>query len=425
MSIRKKIFSGLKWTTLSTVVVALAAILKLSILARILDKSDFGLMALVVSVIGMMHMINDLGLGAALLHKKNIRIEEYSSVYWFNWLVSVGMFLFMLLLAPMVAGFYGQVELQELLPLAGLALLFSGFGFHFKIIEQKNLRFQTIAIIEIVGSLLSFASAIVLAYLGFGVYALLYSLLLQTLFANLAFMIIGWRRVGIKFYFSWREARPFLKIGSYQVGGQIFNIFNKELDILLIGYFMTAEVLGLYSLAKQLVQKPIAIIMPVVVRVGSPALASINDQADRLKGYFLRIVNMVSSFSYAIYIVLFIFADMLIGIIYGEEYMEMTLTFRILCIYMMLRSPMAPIGVLTTATGKTYLEFRWNFLTLLVTPIFLYIGVGYGIEGVAMALLVNIAVLFVPFWAMMVRGNSDIGLGEYSRAVFLVFRGWR
>ena len=82
--IKKGVVSGIKWTSLGTIIIAVVAILKLSILARFLDKADFGLMALVTFVMGFMNLFNDMGLTSAILHKQNITDKQYASLYWLN-----------------------------------------------------------------------------------------------------------------------------------------------------------------------------------------------------------------------------------------------------------------------------------------------------------------------------------------------------
>lgn len=421
MSIKQQVFSAVKWTTFSGFTVTAASMARLFILARIIEKSDFGLMALVTSVMGLMHLISDLGLGPAILHKKDISLREYAGLYWMNWFMSAAMYLFLLALTPLVAVFFGEEELYYLLPLAGLALISSGLGSHFKIFEQKQLRFQMIAVTEMASALASLVIAVILAREGFGVYALVYSFLAHSIISNVLYFVAGIRKRRLIFSFSWPLIRPFLRIGGFHVSGQIVNIFNKELDVLLIGKFFSAEVLGIYSLARQLVQKPVSVIMPVIVRVGTPALAGFNDDAAKVKKYFLRIVRMVSLFSLPTYTGLMFFAEVVIRSVYGEGFEGMVTVFRILCLYMILRNPLSPVGILTTATGRTDLEFKWNLLTLFITPVFIFIGTGYNIEGVALALTVNMALLFVPFWAFLVRRCSFVSLEEYAAAVFLPF----
>ena len=124
MSIAKKATKGVKWTTLSTITIALCGILKISILARFLETSDFGLMALVTFVLGFMDLFMDMGLTSAILHKQNISREEYNSLYWLNVVFSLLLFFAILLLSPIVSDFYNEPRLMELLPLMGLGIIF-------------------------------------------------------------------------------------------------------------------------------------------------------------------------------------------------------------------------------------------------------------------------------------------------------------
>src|SRR5690554_607218 len=155
MSIKKQVLTGVKWTTVGTVVLAVTAILRVSVLTRFLDKADFGLMALVTFVMGFMALFNDMGLTSAILHKQNITKNQYASLYWFNLLVSFVMYAVLLAITPFVANFYNQPELDILIPLLGLTLIISGIGRQFKVIEQKKLLFKGISFVDMSTSILS------------------------------------------------------------------------------------------------------------------------------------------------------------------------------------------------------------------------------------------------------------------------------
>ena len=138
MTTKSKSISGVKWTTISTFVIVILAMLKFSILARFLDKSDFGLMALVKVVLGFMGLFMDMGLTSAILHKQNISKYEYASLFWLNFAFNFVLYLIIVVTAPLVSSFYNEVELKNILYIMGLSLIFSAFGRQFKTIEQKN-----------------------------------------------------------------------------------------------------------------------------------------------------------------------------------------------------------------------------------------------------------------------------------------------
>src|SRR5690554_3650289 len=413
MSIDKQVKTGVKWTTISTVVIAVVAILKISILTRFLDKSDFGLMALVTFVMGFMELFNDMGITSAILHKQGITKKQYASLYWINWIASIIMYLLLLVITPLVASFYEQSLLNTLIPLIGLNLILSAIGRQYKTIEQKNLLFNTISIIDIIGALLSLGLSVFLAIYGYGVFALVYSVVFQALFSNFSYFIIGLRKYGLLFHFKFHETKEFLKIGMYQVGGQVVNYFNRDLDILIIGKFFSADILGGYSLAKQLVFRPAQIINPIVVKVAAPALALMQKNIQELKSGYLKLINIVASVNIPVYAGIIIFAPWVVEILYGSGFDDIVILVRILSVYMMLRAIGNPVGSLVVATGRTDLDFMWNIVSLLVMPLFIYVGSLFSVVGVTISITLAMMVLYYPAWRLLVYRLTQASFKEY------------
>jgi O-antigen/teichoic acid export membrane protein len=420
MSLKKQVTKGLKWTTISTIVLALAAILKISVLTRFLDRSDFGLMALVTFVMGFMELFNDMGLTSAILHKQDITKKQYASLYWVNWLASIVMYGLLVLITPLVAIFYEQPILNSLIPLIGINLLLSGLGRQFKTIEQKHLLFHVISIIDIIAAVLSLILSITLAIYGYGVYALVYSLLFQSIFSNLSFFILGVKKHGLLLHFRLNETKDFLKVGMYQVGGQTVNFFNRDLDILIIGKFFSADVLGGYSLAKQLVFRPAQLINPILVKVATPTLALFQKDVKELKTKYLQLVNIVASINLPVYFGVIVFAPWIVHLLYGSGFDEIIVLVRILSIYMIFRAVGNPMGSLATATGRTDLEFSWNLRTLFIMPAFIYIGSLFSIVGVTVSITFASVVLFYPSWRFLVYKLTNASFKEYASACFKI-----
>jgi len=125
MSLKAKAIHGVKWTTASTIVTTLLQLLQLAILARFLDPSAFGLMALVMVVIGFSQAFLDMGISNAIIHKQEITQEQLSTLYWVNILAGIGLFAIISALAPLVSIFYAEPELTALIIIVGLTLSFS------------------------------------------------------------------------------------------------------------------------------------------------------------------------------------------------------------------------------------------------------------------------------------------------------------
>ena len=413
MLLKSKTVSGVKWTSISTITIAIVGLLKISVLTRFLDVADFGLMALVTFVLGFMNLFMDMGLTSAILHRQNISDHEYASLFWINTIFSVFLFCFISLTSPYIANFYEEPELVLLIPMMAISIIISAFGRQFKTIEQKKLNFKYIAVVDITGVLLGFGVGIYFAVKGYGVYALVYSALSQYTISNLIYFLRGLAKRGVFFYFNFKDTKPFLKIGIYQVGGQIINYFNRDIDILLIGKFFGPEILGGYSLAKQLVQRPMQVLNPIIINVASPILALMQNDKSELKRNFLSFLKIVSTLNFTAYGLLAILAYPLVILLYGNDFAHITLLVQILSAYMFIRSVASPVGSLVVATGRTDLEFYWNTLVLFVLPITIYIGAQFSVEFVAFSLLMVMIILIIPFWKLLINKLCDANLKEY------------
>ncbi|WP_299714635.1 MOP flippase family protein [uncultured Tenacibaculum sp.] len=398
MSLKKHTISGVKWTTLSTIMLTLAGILKLSVLARYLSTEDFGLMALVTFVLGFMNLFMDMGLTSAILHKQNITNKQYSSLYWLNVLFSLLLFASITLFSGIIANFYNEKELSILIPLMGLSIIFFALGNQYKIIEQKELNFKYIALVEILSSILGIILAIILAVKNHGVYALVYSALLQHGISNFFFFFKGTKQRGILLYFNIEETKPFLKIGIYQIGGQIINYFNRDLDVLVIGKFFGTDILGGYSLAKQLIRRPLQIVGPVLNRVSMSIFPRFQDNNRKLIEYFKKLFTITGILNAMIYGSMVILAHWLVLLFYGERLLDIVPYVQLFALVTYLRAMAGNTGILVVTTGRTDYNFVWNIIITFIIPIAIYLGALVSIEIVILSLGIVQLLLLIPNW---------------------------
>ena len=174
-----------------------------------------------------------------------------------------------------------------------------------------------------------------------------------------------------------------------------------------------------------MVYRPAQIINPILTNVASPSLALFQDRLDLLKENYLKLVNIVSSINFWVYLALLLFAPFAVDILYGNEYGDIVILVRILCVYMMFRAIGNPIGSLVIATGRTDLDLYWNLLALLVVPLFILAGIQFNIVYVAFFILLSTVFLFVPGWYFLIYKMTGISLKQYLKALipdyFFVF----
>ena len=411
--IKDKTISGIKWTTVSTISNTLINIIKISLLARLLDKSDFGLMALVLFVLGFMNLFMDLGFTSAILHKQDISRNEYASLYWLNVGFSFVLFFLIWILSPVVAQFYNEPELQILIPLMGSTILITALGKQFRTIELKNLNFKNISLVDVLSGILGLFVSIGFALKNYGVYSLVYGYITVNASINLFFFIRGIVKIGLLFHFNITETRPFLKIGLYQVGGQIVNYFNRDLDLLIIGKLIGVEALGGYSLAKQLIQRPRQIIDPVFARVGNSVLPKFQSDNDKLRSFFKKIFISLGSINSLVYGLIIIFAEPLVMIFYGQEYNNISQYVQLFAFLIYLKSMGSMSGLLVITKGRTDLEFLWNLINLLIFPAAIFAGSRFSIEMIIIFMICTQIMLLIPGWSIFYKRLVQLPLKTF------------
>lgn len=420
MTIRKQAISGAKWTTIATITLALSSLLKISILTRFLDPTDFGLMALITFVLGFMDLFMDMGITSAILHKQSITRTEYASLYWLNIGLSSILYLIIILLSPFIASFYSEIELTNLIPLSGLVIVFSAIGRQYKTVFQKRLEFKKMAIIDICSVFIAFIAAVFFAYKGYGVYALVYSSILQYGFNNFLYFTLGIKNTPILFHYNYLETKPFLKIGAYQVGGHVINYFNRDLDVLIIGKFFGADILGGYSLAKQLVRRPISIIDPIINKVAVSILPRYQSNNTLLLNYFNKLIGGLGIVNAIVYGCIAIMAPLVILILYGDSYVYIAPLVSLFTIIVYFRSIAGLVGILSITKGRTDVEFYWNVIIAIVMPIVVFLGViSKRIEVILTLLAMAQILLIFPLWYMFYHKQLKMSFWGFIKRVFI------
>lgn len=401
---RNKIINGVQWTTLSTVTTAVVQMLRLAILARFLNKVDFGLVAIITFVLGMMEMIGELGFASAIMHKKYLSRSEFSSLYWIQMMVYIVMLGVMSFAAKPVATFYEEPRIAGLLPISLISLLFLGVGKLYDTIFQKEFQFRIIAIRNIVSAILSSIIAVVMAVMGFGVYSLIFSQLAQLAIFNIWNFIIGQRLLRISFHVSFLEVKGLVRIGFFQTGTQIVNYISTQLDVIIIGKLLGMEILGVYNLARDLLSKFISIINSVANKVALPLFSTIQDNVEAMCKNYCKMLQLLTTINFPIIAVIGALSYPITMILYGEKYVDTAHVMMVLTAANLLGVVDNPSGVITTARGRTDMSFICMFLRLAITIPILWVTASLGLNYLlAGKVLISVLLLFLIWYFMMWR----------------------
>lgn len=353
------------------------------VLARLLAPSDFGLIAMVLAIIGFVAMFKDAGLSMATVQRAEVNHAQVSTLFWINVALSVLVMAVVMAMAPLIVWFYGEPKLLWITVALSFTFIVSGLTVQHQALLKRQMRFKDLAAIEVVSMAIGVAVAITMAGVGFGFWALV-GLPAGTIVANCAMVWMLCR---------WRPGPPvrgcgvgsMLRFGWNLTAFSFVNHFSRNMDNILIGWWWGAGPLGLYSKAYALLKMPVAQINAPVSSVVIPALSRLQDEPARYRRYYIRAIGLVATVGMPICAFAFAAAEPLVPLVLGQQWAEMVPIFRAL-------APAALAGTLNIANGWVFVslgradrQLRWGLVMAVVTVSAFVAGLPWGPMGVAVA----------------------------------------
>lgn len=415
----KKSIKGVSWTSLSSIVSNVVSLIQIIILTRILDKSDFGLIALASVFLSFTSIFLDMGISVGILHRQNITKNEYSSLYLLNIITSILLCGIAMLFAPVYAKLNNSSEeLTNVLRLLSISIIFSGISSQHRIVQQKEMRFKYLALIDISVSIVTMITAIILAKRGMGVYSLVFSSLTGSFLSSIIYTSLGlFKDKNIHLHFNLRDTFPFLKIGVYQLGATILDFFSREIDIIFIGSSFGNNTLGVYSLCKKIVTTIYNTVNPIFTKVLTPLFAKLQGGKYHLKNVYLKLVESLSMINFPIYFLISVFSFGILFNLYGKDYTEGAFVLSILSLYYGILTASNPVGSLQIALGRTDIGFYWTIYRILSTLLAVYIGSLFNINVMVVLFLILAILNTIIAWKVQIQKMIDISFKSYNKAI--------
>lgn len=405
MSLKLDAVKGMKWTGIATVINTSIQVLQLVILARVLSPIDFGIMGITMIVIGFAQAFSDMGISAALISRREISRNQLSSLYWLNVLTGILVYLSVYIATPLAVDFFHESQLARLLPVVSLVFILSASGVQFQMLLQKNLLFSVIAKVDMSTALLGSIVAISCALTGFGVWSIVLGQLSAAGSRMLFLIYEAYRRLWLPhFHYSHSDVRSFLGFGLYQMGERCINYFNARFDQMLIGSMLGTSELGLYNFANNLVFQPSQRLFPLIINVMFPVFSKVQDDTERLRRGYLKLVKVLTILHAPIMIIFIIMAPDLVPLIFGDKWNDSIYIIQVLSIYVLIRSTGSPVGSIQLAKGRADLGFKWNLMLLFITsPVLYFSAKRYGLHGVIWALCFLMVFYSVPSYFFLIK----------------------
>ncbi len=401
MSLRKSAVSGIKWSSLSQFGRQAMQFATTAVLARLLAPADFGLVGMATIVTGFIALFKDLGTSAAIIQRSDITESLLSSIFWLNVAFGLMATVVLYLIAPLVAIFYHQPQVAPLLRLLSLTFFIAGLSILHQTLFERALAFNTVAVIELIATLIGAIVGITTAMKGAGAWSLAY----QSIAVTLSTTVLLW---GTNYwkpteFLRWTEIKAVSRYSLNLSGYNIFNYLARNMDNLLIGKYLGAESLGYYALAYRIMFYPLQSISAVIGRVMFPLYSRIQHDNDRLSEIYCKVAGAIAFLTFPLMAGLWVLVDPFIETVFGHQWQPMKIMLIILIPVGLLQSIGSTVGVIYQAKGRTDWMLRWGIISGLLVILSFIIGLKWGVIGVATAYATMSIILAYPNFSIPFR----------------------
>lgn len=365
-------------------------LLSVVVLARILSPHDYGLLAIVLVVVGLGEIFRDFGLTSASIQAPELSTGQRDNLFWIN--AGLGVLLTGAMFASswLVAAIAGEPELTGVMQWLSLTFLFNGLATQYRANLMRDLRLRAVAITDVTASATALALAITAALLGAGYWALVIQQLATTIAILVGVMLAG--RWLPRLYSRAHPVSQMIRFGWTLVATNLIGYASRQIDTVIIGLRFGTAPLGLYNRAFQVIMTPLGQARSPLQSVALPVLSRVQQDQPRFETYAIA-AQLALGYLFGIPVAIIAgLAEPTVAVMLGERWSEAAPLLRMFAI----------AGILTTVSFVGYWVYlarglgsqlmRYSIVTAVIKIVCIVAGSFYGILGVAIAFAVHPAI---------------------------------
>jgi len=391
------------------------------VLARLLTPSDFGLIAMVTAIAGFAATFKDAGLSMATVQSETITHDQVSTLFWINVGISAVVMLILAAMAPFIATLYSEQRLTWVTVGVAITSLFGGFTVQHQALLKRQMRFNSLAFIEIVSISVGISVAIILAVLDFGFWSLV-GMSAATALANavMVWVLCDWRpgmpRRGC-------GAGAMVKFGGGLTVAAFFNHIREQGPFVIIGWTFGPAILAMYEKAYRLLLMPLRQMMPPISSVAIPVLCRVQEHESKFRSIVNKLLFISAFFSIAPATMIVPLAPEIVSFLLGPQWHGAGTIFAFL-------APLAATQAISnvmvwciTTQGKSTVLLKFSLINSVIAVTTVAFGACFGIEYAALAFSVGGLLIRTPMLYYFSVKNTPVtwrDLFEHT-APFVIF----
>lgn len=411
--------TGVIWNFISRILQLLIQFALTLVLSRLLLPEDFATIGLLSFFTAVCSVLIDSGFGQTLIRKKDMDEVDCSSVFFFNMLIGITLYIILFFSSGRISSYFSMPELKTISQIVFITLIFNAAQIvPFSLLNRK-MEFRGITIASIVSLSISAIAGIVAAFMGLGVYAIVIQMLVYSiLYTVLLFFAAKWRPLN---YFSWTRIREMMGFSmNLLLTGLIINVFNN-IYTLIIGKRFPQQTLGYYTQAKKIEEIPSLSITTIIQNVSYSAMSKVQDNIVLLQNAYKRILSINIYIIFPVMAICFVSAKHFIPLLFGWQWAPIVPMFRILCIYGAM-FPLASINsniVKVLGKGKSVLLLELVRRGLMI--LFIILTISHSVELMLWGWVISMG-LYIVFSFFYCGSFIDYsGFSQIKHSLFYLF----
>ncbi|MFA5014773.1 MAG: lipopolysaccharide biosynthesis protein [Actinomycetota bacterium] len=413
-SLAQQASKGALWGMISNIAVSGISFIGTAVLARMLSPRDFGLIGMAVLVTGIVDLFGNFGLGAALVQKSKIDIEDLNTFFWSSIFISILLILLAVILAPFAALFFKEGAVKWIVVFLSFNFFITAFSSVQSTLLYKNIQLKNIAIVEIASRAARVLIMLVCAVIGLSFWSIVIGMIAERILKTLLFCFsIKWKPILL---FSKDKFRELFRFGRNIYGEGFLGYLSRNMDFIITGKLLGAILLGFYQFSFNLPYLVQAYVQDGIAPVAFPVFSKVNYDRERVARGMFKAVKFISIIIFPLMVLLSFSADDFITIVYGAKWLLASSPLRLLCVSAAFASVHCIVGTVFTAIGRPEIKFKWGLFRLPFTVLLIVLLSRWGIIGIAAAML--IVECFTVILAYIATKVLEVRFTRYLEVLF-------
>jgi teichuronic acid exporter len=426
-SVDRLLLNGMAWTAVMRWSAQVVSWVGTAFAARLLGPGDYGLVAMAMLAIGFTRMVEDFGMDAVLVQDRTIDGDRQARLGGLILIAGLTFSLGFIVLAAPIAGFFKEPQVAMIVSVLGLLLITDSIQVIPRALLQRDMQFRRLALLQFIQVLATQSILVAGAYLGWGVWALVFNTLGGAIVVTL--VLIAWRPFKVRWPHGLAQLTAPLLQGWRILASRFAWYAYTSADNIVIGRMLGKDALGVYGFASTFSTMVTQEIASVLGRVVPGVFSAVQHLREELRRYFLTLTELLCYLSLPVSIGTALIADLMVELVLGPQWDAVAAPLRILCIYAVFYASQVLVGHLLLWTGRFRANMWCSVLAATLMPAGFYLGARWGgLEGVAWSLvfvfpIVNLPAFVISFRAIGIDGWRWFGAFAPALASCIVMAG--